>query len=138
MVCSNKQTEPAVPMSKRARLEGTWLELQRLRPDARTFHPCLADLRGGSHCREMLGLEAGLRAVRADVREPDRPPLDDRQGQRTAEDLPAAFTEGCIQFDHDCPMLARSRSAARIGPNGTVYRRKRLVCAAGSGVRRRS
>ena len=61
----------------------------------------------------VLRPEPRLGAVRADVDEPERPPGQDRQRQRRAEDLPAALALRAVDLDHGVAHGGKTRAGPR-------------------------
>src|SRR5262245_35120062 len=76
-----------------------------------------ADLRRGPDGGEVLRSESGLgHSIGADVAHAERLPGQKRQGERGAEDLPAAFAEGAVNFEHELSAVSQSPGSAGVPP----------------------
>jgi len=76
--------------------ESLRFELECGRADVRAVHARESDPRGGFHAGEVLAHQARMGATGADALDAEGLPAQQRQGQRAAQDLPAAFALGAV------------------------------------------
>ena len=136
-VWSTSAVEPAVPMSivrsrGVVRAPGRKVSVARADRRARDLGP--AELGGGLDGLEVLGAQARLVAVGADLDDPERPAGQERERQGGPEDLAAALAARAVERDRLRVLAFAGRPAA-----GPVAARRRPIgpCPAWVAHRRR-
>ena len=111
-----------------ARPDRAGAENQAPGAQGRPFHFGAADLGCGQHGGQVLPHQARLLSPGADLLDHERPARHQRQGQRRAEDLPAAFALGAVDPQEsllavmEVYLLIWSRTAGRNHKNAQFSR----------------